>query len=222
MSKIEGVIFDLDGVLTDTSVFHYRAWKRLADEMGIYFDEDINQKLKGVSRKESLEIILQLSKKTYDEQEKEKYAEIKNAYYLELIASIGPGDLYKGVQELLVDIKKRNLKTVLASASKNAPFIINRLGIEHYFDFIVDVNKIAKGKPDSEIFVKGAEGVQLSPKNCIVVEDSIAGLTGAKSAGMIAVGIGGSELVGYADYVFENTGEVDINLLCTMCEEVAV
>lgn len=218
MSKIEGIIFDLDGVLTDTSVFHYRAWKRLADELGIYFDEEINERLKGVSRKESLEIILQLGDKTYNEQEKEKFAEIKNTYYLELIESIGPGDLYKGVQELLVDIKKRNLKTVLASASKNAPFIINRMGIEQYFDFVVDVNKVAKGKPDPEIFLKGAEGVQLNPKNCIVVEDSIAGLTGAKSAGMTAVGIGGPELACYADYVFESTGKVDIDFLCKNCE----
>jgi len=214
MGKIECIIFDLDGVLTDTSRLHYKAWKKLADEMNIYFDESINERLKGVSRKESLEIILELSKNSYSEQEKEKLAETKNTYYKEMIESLGPQDLYLGVEELLQDIKSRQLKTVLASASKNASFIINRLGIEKYFDYIVDANYIKNGKPDPEIFINGAEKVQANPENCIVIEDSIAGLIAAKRAGMIAVGIGNSELLDYADFIFESTGKVDIDFLC--------
>jgi len=214
MREIECILFDLDGVLTDTSKLHYQAWKKLADEIGIYFDESINQRLKGVSRKESLEIILESSEYSYSEQEKEKLAEIKNTYYKEMIESLGPQDLYAGVEELLQNIKTRQLKTVLASASKNASFIIKRLEIENYFDYIVDANYIKNGKPDPEIFIKGAEKVQANPENCVVIEDSIAGLIAAKRAGMIAVGIGNSELQNYADFIFESTGKVDIDFLC--------
>jgi len=214
MRKIECIIFDLDEVLTDTSKLHYKAWKKLADEINVYFDEVINQRLKGISRRESLEIILELSEYPFSEEEKEKLTETKNTYYREMIETLSPQDLYWGVEELLQDIKSRQIKAVLASASKNAPFIIKRLEIEKYFDYIVDANCIKKGKPDPEIFIMGAENVQANPENCIVIEDSIAGLIAVKRAGMIAVGIGNSELQNYADYVFENTGKVDIDFLC--------
>jgi beta-phosphoglucomutase len=207
-SKIEGIIFDLDGVLTDTSRFHYIAWKRIADELGIYFDEKINERLKGVDRLTSFEIILERSIRPFTSEEKEKFADQKNNHYLELIKNISPLDLYPGVTELLEQIKAKGIKLALGSASKNALAIIKKLEIEIYFDAVVDANKIIKGKPDPEIFITAADLLGLRSGRCAVLEDSAAGVLAARSAGMLAVGIGDKSILNNADLIYPNIKDV--------------
>ncbi len=207
-SRIEGIIFDLDGVLTDTSRFHYIAWKHIADELGIYFDEEINERLKGVDRLTSFEIILEKSSRAFTREEKEVFADQKNNYYLELIKNISPSDLYPGVIDLLKQIKINGLKVALGSASKNALAIIRKLEIERYFDVVVDANKITKGKPDPEIFITAADMLGLRNGRCAVLEDSAAGITSARSAGMLAVGIGDKSLLNRADLVYANIKDI--------------
>lgn len=209
-SRIEGIIFDLDGVLTDTSRFHYIAWKHIADELGIYFDEEINERLKGVDRLTSFEIILEKSSRAFTREEKEVFADQKNNYYLELIKNISPSDLYPGVVDLLKKMKINGLKVALGSASKNALSIIKKLEIERYFDVVVDANKITKGKPDPEIFITAADMLGLRNGRCAVLEDSAAGITSARSAGMLAVGIGDKSLLNRADLVYANIKDVKL------------
>ena len=208
---IECIIFDLDGVLTDTSRYHYLAWKRLADEKGIYFDEKINERLKGVGRRESFEIILERSERVFSEEEIKECLNIKNEYYYDLIKRISSENLYNGVEELLHQIKSKGLKIVLASASKNAQFIMERLGIGHFFDSIIDVNEVIQGKPAPDIFLLAAQKAGALPQNCLVIEDSIAGLTAARRANMNCYGIGGSDLIGLCDKVFKETKDINLN-----------
>lgn len=210
VKKIKGIIFDLDGVLTDTSRYHYLAWKHISDDMGVYFDGVINERLKGVDRTTSLEIILERSAIEYTLEEKRKIADTKNEYYLKLISEISQADLYPGVNELLEEIKAKKIKTALGSASKNASIIIKKLGIEHYLDGIVDANLINKGKPDPEIFITAADMIGLKYEECAVIEDSVAGITAAKSAGMIAVGIGKKEYLSDADIVYPNIKDMKL------------
>jgi len=202
IKKINGIIFDLDGVLTDTSRYHYLAWKHIAHDMGVYFNGVINERLKGVDRTTSLEIILERSAIEYTIEEKRKIADTKNEYYLKLIDGISQSDLYPGVNELLEEIKAKEIKAALGSASKNALIIIKKLGIEQYFDGIVDANLINKGKPDPEIFITAADMIGLKYEECAVIEDSAAGIKAAKSAGMIAVGIGKKKYLSDADIIY--------------------
>ena len=208
---IKGVIFDLDGVLTCTADYHYVAWKRVADELGVYFDRTINERLKGIDRIASLEIMLERSENHYTPEEKMKIAGRKNGYYLELIGKITPKDLYPGVLELLERIKAGGIKTALGSASRNAFEITAKLGIKDYFDAIVDANRINRGKPDPEIFITAAEMMGLKCSDCAVVEDSTAGIKAAKAAGMTAVAIGRPEQFPGADLVYSETGELDLD-----------
>ncbi len=201
-SFLKGIIFDLDGVLTDTSRYHYLAWKSIADNLGIPFDVKINERLKGVDRMASLEIILEKSTAGYSQKDKLRITEAKNNYYLGLINSISPADLYPGVKRLFEEIKANEIRTALGSASKNAAVIIKRLGIEHYFDEIVDANLINKSKPDPEIFIRAADMIGLKHFECAVVEDSAAGIRAAGSAGMLAVGIGKKENLPGANLIY--------------------
>lgn len=209
--NIHGVIFDLDGVITDSARFHYKAWKRLADELEIYFDEEINERLKGIDRLGSFEIILERSREKYTEEEKLKLADRKNEYYKELINTMSPEDLLPGAINTLKDLKEKGLKTGLASVSKNAFSVIARLKIGEYFDYIADAAKIKKGKPDPEIFLTVAHNLGLKPENCIGVEDAEAGVKAIKSAGMYAVGIGDSKILYGADDVIPGLDSFDIN-----------
>lgn len=191
MKKIKGLIFDLDGVIVFTDQFHYQAWKKMADKMGIYFDEEINNRLRGVSRMESLSIIL----KKYDGEElsleeKEKLAEQKNTYYRKLLKTMTPEDVSDEVRETLEELRKRGYKIAIGSSSQNAKMILNQVGLTDAFDEISDGTNIVRSKPDPEVFLKAADFLGLEPEECAVVEDAYAGIDAAKAGKMTAIAIG--------------------------------
>lgn len=210
-SQIEAVIFDLDGVITDTASYHYKAWKKLADELGIYFDKKINELLKGIDRIASLEIILRNSNNKYSAEEKKLLADKKNEYYKQLIGAMTPEDVLPGAVKTLKNLKARGYKTALASASKNAFAVIDKLELREYFDYIVDAAKVKNSKPDPEVFLTAAENMNVNPHNCIGVEDAEAGIRAIKSANMYAVGIGDKKILGEADDVIAGLDKFDID-----------
>ena len=186
----KGIIFDLDGVICHTDKYHYQAWKKLADRLGIYFDETINNRLRGVSRMESLNIILERADKTYTEQEKEAFATEKNEVYKELLKQMTPEELSPEVKDTLEELRNRGILLSIGSSSKNAGFILNRLGLGDFFDAVSDGNNISHFKPDPEVFLKAAEFLKLPASECLVVEDAEAGLLAAKNGGMDSAAIG--------------------------------
>lgn len=187
---MKAIIFDLDGVLVFTDRFHYRAWKSLADRLGIYFDETINNRLRGVSRMESLEIILERSEKAYTQEEKERFAVEKNERYRELLSTMTPEDVSDSVRLTLAELRRREHRLAIGSSSRNTKYILERVALTDAFDAISDGTNITKSKPDPEVFLKAAEFLGEAPENCVVVEDARAGIDAAKAAGMLAVGIG--------------------------------
>lgn len=199
--KYQGLLFDLDGVLVDTAKYHYLAWKDLANTMGIPFTVEDNERLKGVSRMRSLEIILEIGNRTLPEEEKGALCAKKNGAYLEYIYKLSQEELLPGVREFLTDAKQRGYKIALGSASKNSMLILERLGIASLFDAIIDGTKVSKAKPDPEVFAKGAEALDLPCESCIVFEDAVAGIQAAHNAGMKAVGVGTRDRLPEADYV---------------------
>lgn len=203
----QAVIFDLDGVLTDTAEYHFRAWKKIADAEGIYFDSLINERLKGIDRINSLEIILENARRQYSSAEKEQLLHTKNEHYLNLISKMTPSDLLPGALETLTALKELGFKLGLASVSKNAGAVITRLQITDYFDYIADAAQIKRGKPDPEIFLTVATHLEIEPAKCIGVEDSIAGIKAIKAAGMLAVGVGKPEILNEADLVIADLRE---------------
>lgn len=209
---IEGYIFDLDGVVVDTAEFHFTAWKRLANELGIPFTKEDNEKLKGVSRIRSLEILLSLGSAKYDEGTIKELADRKNDWYLELISTMNQDDILPGVLALLNELKKRNLKLALGSASKNARTIIRKVNLENYFDVIIDGTQVTRAKPDPEVFTKCAAGLRVDPKDCVVFEDAEAGIEAAKRAGMYTIGIGSPHELGNANIVIESFQRLDMGL----------
>lgn len=213
VSKLEGVIFDLDGVITDTAEYHYLAWKQLAEDLGISFDRDFNEKLKGISRMESLNIILKAGNKSLTDEEKEELAAKKNEHYKTFIQKITPNDLLPGIEGFMRDIKEAGIKTGLASASKNAMAVVGRLEIGHLLDTIVDAAKVEKGKPDPEVFLKAAQQLLVDPSNCVGVEDAEAGVQAIKAAGMYAVGVGSKEAMEEADWIIRNSNELSLDKL---------
>lgn len=197
----KGFIFDLDGVITDTANYHYLAWKELASEVGIEIDEAFNETLKGIDRLSSLERILAFGGKESDftEAEKESLAAKKNTQYLELLADLSPSDLLPGVADFLAEAQKQQVPCAIASASKNAPMILEKLGVAANFDAIVDPASLKKGKPDPEIFLKAAEAIGVKPADAVGFEDAQAGVEALNLAGIMAVGIvSDSELTGTA------------------------
>ncbi len=187
---LKAVIFDLDGVVTNTSEYHYQAWKKLSDELGILFDEDFNNNLKGLDRMKSLELILKRGGIKLSRERKGELAERKNGYYRELIAGLSSKNILPGIISFLKELKNSGVLTAVASVSKNSMEILKNLGIEDQFDFIVDANEVIKGKPDPEIFFRAAEGLGVSPRDCVGIEDAAAGIESIKLAGMYSVGIG--------------------------------
>jgi beta-phosphoglucomutase len=200
-SRYQAVIFDLDGVITDTARYHFLAWKRLADNQGVHFDEAFNEHLKGVDRMGSLELILASAPRRYSDQEKHALAEEKNRHYCELIATMSPADLLPGAREALSSVRAAGLKTALASVSKNAFTVLERLDIGHLFDHAVDAAQIANSKPDPEIFLTAAARLHVPPAACLGVEDAIAGVRAIKAAGMTALGVGDPAVLTEADMV---------------------
>jgi len=210
-NEIKGMIFDLDGVITDTAKYHYFAWKRISNELGLYFDERMNEALKGIDRFESLNIILKKNNRDVSYEEKENITRSKNKYYLEYIREMTSDDLFPGVPGLFDTIKSRGMKMALASSSKNSMLIIDKLKISDYFDAIVDPNQIKTGKPDPEIFIAAAGLLSVDCGLCAVVEDSEAGLIGARRAGMLGIGIGKKRVLYTYDLIYSNIAEVDMD-----------
>jgi len=198
---MRAAIFDLDGVIVDTAKYHYLAWKRLAKEHGFDFTELDNERLKGVSRMQSLEILLEIGGLTVDEAARAEMAAQKNGWYIDYIRNMDASELLPGATEYLQRLRARGIKTALGSASKNAPLILDRLGIAALFDVIVDGNKVSKVKPDPEVFLRGAEELGIPPASCVVFEDAEAGIEAARRAGMGTVGIGSPEILRKADIV---------------------
>ena len=207
MQKIKGAIFDLDGVLVDTAKYHYLAWKKLADKLGFDFTEKDNERLKGVSRIRSLEILMEIGGIQADDNQKLLWAEEKNNCYVEYLKELDQSALLEGSLDYLTSLHSQGVKISLGSASKNAPLILSQLGIEKYFDAVVDGNCISKAKPDPEVFLTAAKVLELEPLDCAVFEDSLAGIQAAKSGGMLAIGVGSSENLPGADHYIKNLGE---------------
>ena len=208
---IKAVIFDLDGVIVSTDDCHYRAWKKMADEEGIYFDREINNRLRGVSRMASLEIVLEKANREYSEKEKQEIAERKNNYYKELICELTPNDILTGVTEKLDELKENGIKIAIGSSSKNTPIILKQIGLDSYFDAVSDGNNITHSKPNPEVFLKAAEMLNIAPEDCMIVEDADAGIEAGKRAGMKTLALQGAN---GADFKAKNLTECDwVNLL---------
>lgn len=205
--KIKGVIFDLDGVLIHTDELHYRAWKQIADKIGVPFDRKINDKLRGVSRMESLEIILNGIGEKFSETEKQILAEEKNILYRNYLSQLTEKDVSVETFALLENLRKMNLKLAVGSSSKNARFILEQVGLLHLFDAVSDGNNISKSKPDPEVFLKAAEYLCLFPNECLVVEDAASGIEAAKAGGFCSAGIGDANSAD-ADYRLEKLSEI--------------
>lgn len=211
----KGFVFDLDGVITDTAKYHYIAWKELAAEIGIEIDLKFNEQLKGISRMDSLERILTLGNKNdaYTEVEKEALATKKNTHYVQLLQSLTPDDLLPGVKTFLDEAKAKNIPCAIASASKNAPFILDKLSVMQDFDTIVDPATLKKGKPDPEIFIQAALALGIEPAEAVGFEDAQAGIDGIKAAGMYAVGVYSGEELHGADVIVEKLTDLNIDEL---------
>ena len=216
MNTIKACIFDLDGVIVDTAVYHYKAWKRLANELGFDLTEEQNEKLKGVSRVRSLELILQWGGVTKTAAAQEELAARKNEWYVEMINRMTPDEILPGAKEFLIACREAGLKTALGSASKNSGTILDKVGIAGLFDAVIDGNKVSKPKPDPEVFLKGAEELGMEPAVCVVFEDAIAGVEAAKNGGMKAVGVGSPEVLGEADLVISGLNEMSLQKLYSL------
>jgi len=209
-NRLKAVLFDLDGVVVDTARYHYKAWKQLADEEAIYFDESINERLKGVSRMASLEILLERSKVAFTQEQKEQMCTIKNNYYLQMIETLKPEDVLGGVEEFLKELTMNGIKTAICSASKSAKYIISKLGLNSFFNCIIDGNDVTKPKPNPEVFEIGYTKLGCSAQESIVFEDAAAGIEAAKSLGIKTVGIGQVQILFDADILFPSMQEVNL------------
>lgn len=212
---IKAVIFDLDGVITETNIQHFQAWKAMANMIGVEIDLSFNESLKGVSREESLKAILKhggiLGK--YSEEEMEKLSFCKNEYYKQLISRFTPDQVFEGVVELFQYLRSKGIKIAIGSASRNAPTLIKAMELEEYIDYIVNPDEVKKGKPSPDIFLKAAEVLGVKASECIGIEDSIAGVKAIKAAGMYAIGIGDESILKEADIVFKSIGDLDFGII---------
>lgn len=208
---LKALIFDLDGVLTDTAKYHYLAWKKLADELGYYFDEDINELLKGVSRINSFEIILEKNNATnkFADSEKETLANKKNEYYKEMIEQLTPNDILEGIVPFINEARSNGVRCAVASISKNASRVLELLKISDMFDYIADAALVKNPKPDPEIFLTCAEQLGFKPSECVGIEDAQAGIESIHAAGMLSVGINVTVTSIMPDIVLKSTSELD-------------
>jgi len=212
----KGFIFDLDGVIVDTAKYHFLAWKRLAKSLDIDFTEEENEQLKGVSRVKSLEKILSWGNKTISE---DKFTELmgkKNEEYLSYIADMGSDEILPDVPRVLETLIEKQQPISLGSASKNARIILDRVDLKKHFDAIVDGNDVSKAKPDPEVFLIAAKLLNMKPEDCVVFEDSVAGVEAANTANMISIGIGSKDILGHAQYVFNDFKEISDEFLNTL------
>jgi beta-phosphoglucomutase len=202
--SLKAVLFDLDGVIVDTAKYHYIAWKALAEQLGIYFDEEINERLKGVSRMASLDIILERSDRNYSEAEKEALATAKNDQYVAMVKKISPAEILPGVVDFLKELKTAGINSAVCSASKSAGMIIDLLDLNEFFDAVLGGADVTKPKPDPEIFTLARDRFGLTSDECLVVEDAFAGVEAAKIAGMKALGVGDEKNLTNADVVYRD------------------
>lgn len=205
---MKAFIFDLDGVLVSTDKYHYQAWKKMADDEGIYFDEKINDRLRGVSRMASLGIVLERARRQYTEEEKVALANKKNDLYRDLLKNLTPADRLAGVTETLEKLRAEGFLLAVGSSSKNTPTILDKIGYGGYFDAVSDGNNITKSKPDPEVFVKAAEMLKLPEEECFVVEDAKAGIDAAKAGGFVSVGIGDAAHYDKTDYKISTISDI--------------
>ena len=205
---MKAIIFDLDGVICSTDEYHYQAWKKLADKLGIYFDRTINNRLRGISRMESLEIILERSDRQYTPEEKEAFVAEKNETYRSLLSNMSPKDLSDEVKSTLDELRRRGYLLAIGSSSKNTKYILERLGLNGYFDAVSDGTNIIRSKPDPEVFLKAAEMLNVPPEECAIVEDAVAGVKAGKAAGMLTVATGDAARANIADYNINSFSEL--------------
>ena len=201
MASCQAVLFDLDGVLADTAALHFRAWRRLAADLGCTLDPGVNERLKGVARMAALEIVLAETGRTFSAAEKAELAARKNACYRELIRDLGPRNLLPGAREAIEACRARGLAIALASASRNAPELLERLGIAPFFDFVADAGAVRRAKPAPDIFLAAAAGLGVPPARAVGIEDAVAGVAAIKAAGMFAIGVGDPAVLAAADVV---------------------
>lgn len=214
--KIKAVIFDLDGVIVSTDECHYQAWKKMSEEEGIPFDRTDNERLRGVSRMESLNIVLEKAAKPYQEDEKKELAERKNRYYKEKIQILTPRDILSGVMRNLEALRTQGIKLAIGSSSKNTIAILKQIGLQNYFDAVSDGNNIDVSKPNPEVFWKAAEMLGVENRNCMVVEDADAGIIAGKRAGMYTLSVKGAK---GADFSFPSLENDDILKLLEKTEK---
>ena len=213
MTQIKACLFDLDGVVVDTAKYHFIAWRELAQELGFDFTEADNERLKGVSRVRSLEILLEIGGIELDDEKKEQLAAKKNENYVGYIRQMKPDEILPGVEDFLSELRKNGILIALGSASKNAPLILKQIGLTHLFDAIIDGNSVSKAKPDPEVFLKGAEALNVAPTDCVVFEDAQAGIEAARNAGMHVIGVGHPDNLKNADFVIPGFEEMTIGKL---------
>jgi beta-phosphoglucomutase len=210
---IKACLFDLDGVIVDTARYHFIAWKALAEELGFEFTEKDNERLKGVSRMRSLDILLEIGNIEMEQEKKEELATRKNDHYRSFITQMKPDEILPGATEFIKELKENNIKIALGSASKNAMTILDRLQLTDWFDAVVDGTKVSKAKPDPEVFLKGAEELNVLPGECVVFEDAEAGVEAALAGGMKCVGIGTTDVLGKAHLVVSGLHEMNLDKL---------
>ncbi len=208
MNNVKGFVFDLDGVIVSTDKYHYQAWKAVADEQNIYFDEKINDRLRGVSRMASLDIILERANREYSQEEKNAIAEKKNNIYRELLNNLTPNDRLKGVTEGLNYLREKGYKLAIGSSSKNTPLILKKIGLDKFFDAISDGNNITHSKPDPEVFIKASEMINLPANECVVIEDSRAGIEAACLGGFMSCAIGDAQLINKATHNIDGVADL--------------
>ena len=210
MAKIKGIIFDLDGVITDTAEYHYLGWQKLADEEGLEFDRKFNEKFRGVSRMKCLDMLLEENNRKVTAKEREELAERKNNYYQKYLENITKDNLLEGIEKILNTVKNNGYKMAIASASKNTEIVVKKLNIREMFDTISDGYSVKNTKPAPDLFLHTAEKLNLKPEECVVFEDAKAGIDAALAANMTAVGIGPKERVGHAHFRFDSVKDIDL------------
>jgi beta-phosphoglucomutase len=222
MMHTAACIFDLDGVIVDTARYHFLAWKRLTDQLGIHFTEEDNERLKGVSRMASLEIILGIGNRKADERQKQEYATLKNSWYIDYISKMTPDEVLPGCLSFIRELRNANIRVAIGSASKNTPMILERVGIRELFDAIADGNNVTEAKPNPEVFIKAAEMVGIKPGKCVVFEDAVAGVQAALNAGMMCIGVGSSKILIKAHFVVHGLNEMNLSKLISIEKDIRI
>lgn len=211
--SLKAVIFDLDGVIVDSAKYHFRAWSKMATKVGLVFNEEDNERLKGVSRTDSLDIILAINNLEFSDTEKTRLLEYKNELYLEYVSLVDKSEILAGAAELIDDLRKNGLKVALGSSSKNGRLLLRQMDLISKFDVIVDGTNITRSKPDPEVFLLGANQLGLAPKRCLVVEDAASGIQAAIQGGFRSLGVGEKSILGAAEHVLPGLAGVDVSRL---------